>query len=410
MKTPREDRRYWASRTPENRRRAHSALRGQHTSDAVVIGGGLVGATAAYALAQAGIGVMLVEADRVATGATAGGLGAILPEPDTLFRTATEMRGAKVTRPAWHEAHRSAVEFASLLKKLKIKCDLATSSSLVNARTMDDAAALKKELTARKSGGVDTPWIIPTLVRRELGTDSEGALRLKGAATLDPVRAALGLIGAAEARGARVFEQSPVSRTTFTRKYADVIFTSGARIRTRLIFVATGEPGALFGQLRRHVRNQDGYVVVTEPLSAAMRKDVGPRTTMTLERRESSRRLRWIGDDRVLFAGAEQRCVSPALREKALIQRAGELLYELSVRYPVVSGIRAQWAWDVPIVSTLDGMPWIGPHRNYPFHFFAMALGWHADSLAWFAARAAVRQAEGTTKPEDDAFGFLRAI
>jgi glycine/D-amino acid oxidase-like deaminating enzyme len=58
----------------------------------------------------------------------------------------------------------------------------------------------------------------------------------------------------------------------------------------------------------------------------------------------------------------------------------------------------------------MDGLPWIGAHRNYPFHFFAMALGWHGDALSWFAAKAAARHFCGEPKKDDDTFGFLRAL
>jgi glycine/D-amino acid oxidase-like deaminating enzyme len=51
----------------------------------VVIGGGLTGCASAYALASGGVDVVLVEADRLANGSTAGGLGAIVPQPDASF-------------------------------------------------------------------------------------------------------------------------------------------------------------------------------------------------------------------------------------------------------------------------------------------------------------------------------------
>jgi glycine/D-amino acid oxidase-like deaminating enzyme len=85
-------------------------------------------------------------------------------------------------------------------------------------------------------------------------------------------------------------------------------------------------------------------------------------------------------------------------------------MYEFSVRYPAISGLQAGWGWDVPVVSTFDGLPWIGPHRNYPFHFFAMAFGWQGDGLAWHAARAALRYFQGNPRREDDAFGFVRHL
>jgi glycine/D-amino acid oxidase-like deaminating enzyme len=400
---------YWAERTADNRRRSYPTFKGAHTADVVVIGGGLTGCTAAAVLAGGGLSVVLVEANRIATGATAGSLGAIVPQPDAMFRSVEEAAGVRVARTAWKEAHRSAREFASALKKLPVKCDLTAVPALVNARTPDAAAALSRERAARKAAGIDAPWISKAAAAAEIGTDTAGAIRLRDAFLFDPVRASLGLAGLADAKGARIFERALVKRTRFTRKYADVVLDAGT-IRTTAVVVATGGPGTLFSQLRRHVREADGFVVVTEPLSAAMRRETGRRMSVMTEAGEAPPWLRWLPDDRAMFAGALGPRVGPRQVDKAIIGRTSELMYELSVRYPVISGLPARWGWRVPVVRTPDGVPWIGPHRNYPFHFFAMAFGWHGDSLAWLSAKAALRYFSGNARKEDDAFGFVRHL
>jgi glycine/D-amino acid oxidase-like deaminating enzyme len=401
--------RYWADRTGGSRRRTYSRFRGDTTADVVVIGGGLTGCAAAYALASAGFKTVLLEAARLAGGATAGSFGAIVPQPDARFVSVEREAGRRSARTGWSEARRSALELASILKKLRIKCDLEPAAFLINAAAAGDATALKREQAARKHAGLDAPLLSAATARTATGTDSSGAIRLRDAFVYDPVRAALGLAAAAEAKGARIFEQSAVLRTRFTRKNAQVVLRAG-KIRTRGIIVATGEPGTLFGQLRRHVRRQDGFVVVTHPLPAAMRRAVGPRDGVLTEIGAEPHWLRWLPDDRILFAGAAGAPTPPRQVDKVLVQRTAQLMYELSVRYPEISGLPAEWGWSIPVVSTPDGLPWIGPHRNYPHHFFAMATGWEGDSLAWLAAKAAVRHFSGEARRDDDAFGFVRYL
>ena len=401
--------RYWAERTADNRRRAYQKFKGSQTADAVVIGGGLTGAATAYALAQAGVDVILLEADRLASGSTASGLGAVVPQPDALYRAVEAAAGRRVARTAWSEARRSAREFGGVLHKLSVKADVAESALVINARTPEDAEELRREQAARKAVGLDAPWLAPAPVQADIGTESFGAMRLRDAFTFDPVRATLGLAGAAEATGARIFEQSVVRRTRFTRRIAQVVLSTGA-IRTPAVIVATGEPGSVFGQLRRHVRREVGYAVVTHPLLAPMRHASGKRTSVVTDAGPAPHWWRWLSDDRVLFAGGRSRPPGPRLRDKSVVQRTAQLMYELSVRYPAISGLPAAWGWDLPVVSTPDGLPWIGPHRNYPFHFFALAFGWHGDGLAWLAARAAVRFVRGEATRDDDAFGFVRYL
>jgi len=401
--------RYWEERTAEARRRSYPKFKGAVTVDAVVIGGGLTGCTAAYVLAKGGANVVLLEAERLANGSTAASLGAIVPQPDASFRAVEHASGVRVARNAWNEARKSAVDFAAALRKLPTKCDLQPASFIINARDPGADADLRREQAAARAAGVAAPWLAGTATSTEIGTESRGAIVYRDAFTYDPVRAALGLASAAETSGARIFEHSPVRRTKFTRKTADVVLASGS-IRTRAIVVATGGPGALFGQLRRHVRALDGFAVVTEPLSAAMRRETGRRASVLTERHEAAPWLRWLSDDRALFAGAASRPVPKARQDKTVIQRTAQLMYELSVRYPSISGLPARWGWSLPVVSTFDGLPWIGPHRNYPFHFFALAFGWHGDGLAWLAARAALRMLTGKSRREDEAFGFVRHL
>jgi glycine/D-amino acid oxidase-like deaminating enzyme len=400
---------YWTDRTSARRRTTYPTLRGEHTADVVVIGGGLTGCTAAYVLAAGGLHVVLVEADRLAGGATAGGLGAILPQPDASFRAMEQVAGLRLARIAWKEARRSGLDLAAAIRKLSIRCDLAPSALVINARAAAEAQALRREQAARKAAGLDAPWLSAEAARREIGTGSAGALRLHDAFTFDPVRAALGLAAAATGRRARVFEQSPVRRTKFTRKHADVVLERGT-IRARGVVVATNSPGGLFRQLRRHVREQEGHTAVTEPLTAAMRREVGRRESVLTEAGEAPHWVRWLPDDRALVGGAVTLPASPRQRDRLRLQHTAQLMYELSVMYPVISGLPAHWGWAAPVVTGIDGLPWVGPHRNFPFHFFSLGFGWHGDSLAWFAAKAALRYFTDEVRREDAAFGFERIL
>ncbi len=193
-------------------------FRGETTADAVVIGGGLTGCTAAYVLAHAGLRVILLEADRLASGATASGIGAIVPQPDASFLSTTGAIGRRAARSAWVSTRRGAADFATTLKRLRIACDLDPIPFVINAPHSADAVPLRREQAARKQAGIDAPWLSASAAGAALGTDSAGALRGGGAFTFDPVLAALGLAKAAASAGATICERSPWRRTRFTLK------------------------------------------------------------------------------------------------------------------------------------------------------------------------------------------------
>jgi glycine/D-amino acid oxidase-like deaminating enzyme len=117
-----------------------------------------------------------------------------------------------------------------------------------------------------------------------------------------------------------------------------------------------------------------------------------------------------LKDDRALFAGADQEVVPDRVRDKALVQRCGQLMYELSVMYPAISGQPAEWAWSSRHYESVDRLPFVGLHRNFPRHLFAMAPGRCGAAFAWLAARILLRQYQKDPAKGDDLFGFSRIL
>ena len=393
-------RRVWDERTPPAKRPSSStwpkwkASRDPeaNTADVVIVGGGLTGTAAAYAFAAAGYDTVLFESARVASGATAGSAGVMLPAYDGAFQAHTSAHGLRTARRMWQDARRGTLEFAALLKRLGIRCDLEPASALLFSKS---AKTLAKEYDARRSAGLDVTRVAPAALARETALDGV-ALRMTGAFTFDPVRAALGLAAHAAKRGARIFEQTTVTRVKHLPRGKGVQVKTAAGIMTaKAAVIATGGPGSLVPQLRRHFLARDTYLVVTEPLPAAMRKGTGARKTVVIDGEDPPHTVRWTKDGRAMITGADQAPVPARLRDRALVQRTGQLMYELSLLYPVLSGLQPAFAWDAALTTTPDGAPFIGAHRNLPGHLFALGFGRHGDGLAWMAAKALVAQFEG---------------
>lgn len=382
-------------------------MSGDKVVDAVVIGAGLTGCAAAFALAEAGLKVIVLDEAEIAGGATASGMGLVVPMPALLYGAASKAAGARATKAAFAAWPAGAKGLAAALRRASRVAGVQAIDLVVNAPFTNDAAVLRKDLESR--AGVPGSWMTQAASREVLATETQGAARFKGAYQIDPVQAAQVLAAAAKKKGAKFFERTRVLKTTFTRKDATVVI-KGATLTTTRIVVATGRPGPVFKQLERHVRVTQGYVVMTEPLTSAMRAHVGTRKALYTEGTESPRWLRWMPGQRAMFGGIAAPVPAQDLRKKAIVQRANQLMYELSLRYPEISGLPPAAGWDVPVVSTADGLPWIGAHRNYPFHFFAMATGWHGEAAVWVAAEAAVRHFDGSATRDDSLLGFARAL
>ena len=399
---------FWLDRFPRVRRPSYPRHRGHVDTGVVIVGGGLTGAACAASFAASGVKTVVLEADRIGAGTTAGSPGLLREDFDAAFQATASAHGLRAARLLWQGMRRASLDFAASLRRLQIRCDLVPQDLLLVARRPDGARALRREYQARREAGLDHSWLTPAALEREAAVSAGGAIRTRGAA-LDPYRACLGLASAAAGRGAALFERSPVTRMRPASRHVDVT-TAGGTVRAEAVLIATGAPLPDLRGLRRHFRPVQGYAVVTEPLPAAVRRQIGKRTAALRDGATPPHFLRWLKEDRVLFSGAEQSPVPPRARDKALVQRTGQLMYELSLVYAEISGTAPEWSWDFTHESTVDGLPCIGVHRNFPRHLFALGHGRHGLATAWLAARLLLRQFRGEPDRGDELFGFARFL
>jgi glycine/D-amino acid oxidase-like deaminating enzyme len=302
---------------------------------------------------------------------------------------------------------RALLDLAATLRRLKIRCDLDVQDSIYFTTNPDEVRGLRREDDARRTAGLEGSWLTAARLRRETALMGEAGILMRASAHVDPYRACLGLASAGAKRGALIYERSPVTRVRFDAKGVDVRTLRGT-IRAERVVIATGDPSALFRPLVRHVRLTETYLVATPPLAAAVRAELGRRAAMLRDTEDPSHDLRWTRDDRIVFEGADQPTTALRSRQRILVQRAGQLMYELSRLYPVISGIRPEFAWRCPVVSGVDGLPFIGPHRNYPRHLFALGGGGNPLVMGFLASRLLLRHHLEQPAQGDELFGFAR--
>lgn len=370
----------------------------------VIVGGGLTGCATAYALAQAGVRAIVVEADRIGQGSSGRGAGLLLPDPGPAFRTLSELHGLRAARAAFEGWRRSALDAAALLRRAGIRCGLDPCDALVASGP--DERALRREYDARNAAGLDVAWLGPRQARQATHLDADVALRMHGAFTFDPYRACLGLASAAARRGVRLFERSPVRALRHSSKEVEIVLEEGS-VRAATAIVATGSATAEFKPLQRHFKPQERYLVTTEPLAAPLRKQLLPGTVTLRDTHMPPHGIRWTPDHRLIVAGADQPETPERRRQAVLTQRTGQLMYELLTMYPAISGLRPEYGWEAAYGTTNDGLMYIGAHRNYPRHLFALGGGESATG-SFLAARILVRSVQGAPQKADEVFGWAR--
>jgi glycine/D-amino acid oxidase-like deaminating enzyme len=399
----------WLDRFPKSRRPSYPRCHGAHETEVVIVGGGLTGCACAWSFAAAGVKTMLLEADRIGGANTAGAAGLVREAFDTSFRDAAAAHGVRAARTLWNGLRRASLDLAAAIRRLGIRCDLAPQDLLsVAPRDPDAVKQLRREYEARREAGFDHSWLTPAALGREASIAAAGAIRTRGF-TFDPYRACLGFAAAAIDRGANIFERSPVRRIRANRKGVDIV-AGTSTIHAQAVVIANAGSLQDLRALRRHLHPQQRFAVVTEPLPAAVRRELGQRNAAIADGASPPHLLRWMKDDRVMVAGADQPPAASRALDKMLVQRSNQLMYELTTIYPAISGAMPEWAWATSHDGTVDGLPYVGLHRNFPHHLFALGQGCHGEGVAWLAARLLLRQYKGEPDKGDEWFGFGRIL
>jgi glycine/D-amino acid oxidase-like deaminating enzyme len=398
----------WLDAVPVKKRPEFPAFRGRLTHPVVIAGGGMSGAMTAYACAAAGLKVILLEAERIGLGGTGFATGMLSGEAAESYREVEARHGRRAARAMFGAMESGPRDLAAAVKRLGIKAGFTTAPSLRIVPRNQTDKDVRKEIAARAGAGLIGSFLQPAAIARQTNIDTAGGMRMPEGGFADPYKLTLAFLNAAIKRGAKIYERSRVKKITFTRKTATAFLDAGAITTTNLV-IAIGEPTSLFKPLKRHLRHEHRYAVMTEPLPATMRAELGQRAAMLRDTEAPPHHLWFTADNRVIFAGGDQKRQPDRLRSKTLVQRTGELMYELTRLYPAISGAQPHYGWDIPMAHPVDGVIYAGPHRNFPFQLFAFGTS-HDPARAYVASRIILRSILGKAAKDDEFFSFARNL
>jgi glycine/D-amino acid oxidase-like deaminating enzyme/nitrite reductase/ring-hydroxylating ferredoxin subunit len=174
-------------------------------ADVCVLGAGISGLTAAYALARDGRSVVVLEEGSVAGGETARSTAHLSTALGARYHELEELHGEPGARLI-AESHAAAIDFVEQTAHQEgILCGFQRVNGYLFWPSDGDLKGLDLELAACERAGLR----VETLESAPLDFWNSGpCLKFPGQAQLDPVRYASGLARAAARRGARIFTRS----------------------------------------------------------------------------------------------------------------------------------------------------------------------------------------------------------
>ena len=383
----------------------YPSISGTHNADVVVVGGGITGAAIAHLFSEARVQVVLLEASLVGRGSTAASTALLMQETDEALGGLQERYGRARANRVWELSHEATRNLIGTLRRLRVPVD--ERRTLYYTTSRDAAVALREECDRRRRAGFSASWMSPEALLSASGIDGAGAISSHGNAQCDPYQACLALLDAASRRGARIFERSRAIRVYQTAAGVTVEASRG-RVSAARVIIATGYATAGFKPLAGRFRMKHTYVLATRRVGRRERRTIGVGDLLLWDTSRPYHYVRWTGDGRLLLGGGDRPLVTPGRRRQAFAEGVAHLHEQFLQLIPALKDVPLARAWEGLFAMTPDGLPYIGSHRRYPRHLFALGYGGNGMTFGFLAGRMLLDAVRGIPNPDLELFGFNR--
>lgn len=339
--------------------RPRLALQGQIEADVCVVGGGLAGLTAALELAQRGRKVCLLEAQRIAWGASGRNGGFVSPGYAARYKLIERMVGSADAKTLHRWSIEGAEAVKSRLQSLAVP-DADAVPGILSAVRYDAAKDLQQYrdwLEREFNYRLDfksRPEMQQLLVspRYYQGLYDPQALHFH------PLNYARALAREIERLGGQIFEESPVQDLIAAKGGWRVQAAGGTVLARDTVIASGGYTGPLVPQLQRSYLPIATYVMLTEANPALIASAIRTRAAIGDDRRAGDYYRLVENGSRILWGGKITTRVSEP-------RRLGKLLHDtMSATYPQLKELKVEMVWSGLMSYARHMMPQIGRLPN----------------------------------------------
>jgi gamma-glutamylputrescine oxidase len=355
-----------------NRRTDYPMLAGDERCDVAVVGAGFTGISTALFLAERGYDVIVLEARKVGWGAS-GRNGGQLIDGFVEIEKIEKRLGIAAADTAWRMGIECRQIVIDRIEQYGIECDLRFGY-IDLALTQRDVDYFHSEI-ARKTR-LNYPHRLEFVPQDKLH-EYVGSKRYVGGLVnranghLHPLNLCIGEALAAEQKGARIFERSPVTRIRHGAR--PVVETANGRVHAgKVVLAGNAYLGRAEPKLFGKVIPAGSYVIATEPLGAERARELLPQDMAACDQRVGLDYFRLTSDHRLLFgglcnySGRDPKDISASLRPNML--RA----------FPQLKDARIEYEWGGHIAISINRIPQFGRIRENTYY----AQGYSGHGLA----------------------------
>jgi gamma-glutamylputrescine oxidase len=364
-------------------------LAGKVTCDALVIGGGLTGLTAARLLRERGAQVVLLEAAVCGSGATGASSGFITPDSELQVAQLAGRFGDAAAGRIWRAGMEACDEIRALADSLPAFAHRQDADSLYVAVRASGERAIREEHETRLRLGLDSRLCSPEDLHALLAGEGYAlGVRYGRTFSIDPFALASGLRARLMEAGVRLHENSAVVALDGGRAR-----TIGGEVSAGSVFVCLERSAPEVGIARRDVDAVLSFLMLSEPLDARVLSRVFPSGPLLVWDTDLLYHyFRPTPDGRILAGGSNLFETFRDAPHRPEVVRT-EIRRYLRERLALPREVRFTHWWSGRIGVTKDFLPLAGASPEAQNQWWALC----GAGLPWsvVAARTAVACASG---------------
>lgn len=328
-------------------------LQGSARADVLVIGGGYAGLSTALHLAERGVDTVLLEAREIGFGGSGRNGGQVIPglkhDPDDLLKMYGPEHGERLIRFAGGTADM----VFGLIERHGMDVPRRRAGWIQGAHTGEALQLAQRRAEQWARHGVQAQMLDRQQVAQLLGTDRYlGGWLDPRAGSIQPLSYVRGLARAAQAAGARLHTDTPVTGLQRDGGQWTATTAGGGSVQAQRVVMCTNAYGAsLWPGLQQSIIDANTFQVATRPLPEAARAAILPQGQVCSDTRNLLLYFRLDHQGRLLMGGRGPFREPKGQQDWAHLERVvGKL-------FPQAAGVPFEYRWCGRVAVTRDYLP-----------------------------------------------------